>query len=240
MPVSLFPTPGLTGLNDGLIRDLSLKLLQSTIIGEYPAPVGCFLILTPCDRCGHPPSTPRSWHCLHYRGSTYHLSGFTSPFDSVKPYVINHRVSIFQGLHVPSPISFGAVSLRGTHTHHIRVLSLLLPAAIFSASNSPLSTAEVSSTGLLEDQTVFRLINDEIKETFLKMSRGLAIILLVVCVYQIPPPFFSPWNLSSNFLFTIHGTSLRDATPSPHFPPPLDTLHRDFICTTHQAKRSKV
>lgn len=64
----------------------------------------------------------------------------------------------------------------------IGVLSLLLPAAIFSASNSPLSTAEVSSTGLLEDQTVFRLINDEIKETFLKMSRGLAIILLVVYI----------------------------------------------------------
>ena len=62
--------------------------------------------------------------------------------------------------------------LKTKMTPYFRVLSILLPAAFFSAIN----TSFTVSTGI----AAVSVVTDETRNVFLQISRGLAILLLVV------------------------------------------------------------
>ena len=113
--------------------------------------------------CCHPTSLIGSGNIICYGRSTHNPARPPSTRDGTQPFFANPRVSkIYLVIYV-------CLMLYCIN----RVLSLLLPAAFFAALDTDFSPPGIANG-------TFSSINDEVRGNLLKISRGIAVLLLIV------------------------------------------------------------
>ena len=147
-----------------------LRILQATIIGtslRIKILVSHLLIFLP-GRCRASSPTPCSRYCIPHRRCSY-LGAKSPPWtNAIEPIVAHDRVRRKQKQKFMQ--KFTVLS-----DYFCSVLSLLIPSAFFSAIDRGENTPN--------------LLTDETRHQFLQMSRGLAVILLCMCVFPHQPLF---------------------------------------------------
>ena len=120
--------------------------------------------------CCHPTSIIGSGNCVCYRRSTHNPARPPSTREWAQSLFANSWVCK----------TFFMIYIRLTRCCMNRVLSLLLPAAFFAALDTDFSPPGIANG-------TFSSINDEVRGNLLKISRGIAVLLLIVWVSRYFP-----------------------------------------------------
>ena len=172
-----------------------MRILQATIIGtplRIKILVLDLLIFLP-DRCRTSSPTPCPRYRIPHRRCSYLGAKSPSWTNAIEPIVAHDRVRRKQKQKFMQ--KFTVLS-----DYFCSVLSLLIPSAFFSAIDRGENTPN--------------LLTDETRHQFLQMSRGLAVILLCMCVLPRYQLFTEYLSYSPTHLIQLHRIPFLPSQPT--------------------------